>query len=250
MTPASTVVRVAPDRFRLGSRRRDPPRTYVGSSGRPPHADGAAPLDEAALLALRHPASRVLGAVDGRARRRASPGCTTAPSTWWSRRRRAARGSVRRWPRRPSRPPVALTAWSHGNHPAAAALAARSGLDRVRDLWVMRRSLVRPPRPRRSGRRGRRTPVPGGRRRGRVPRRQRRRLRPPPRAGRDDPRRPRRPDRRAVVRPGRLLPRLARRTSCSASTGPRCTPSPRRRSARCTSSGSSRTRRAAASAGC
>jgi mycothiol synthase len=35
----------------------------------------------------------------------------------------------------------ALTAWSHGNHPAAAALARDLGFDRVRDLWVMRRSL-------------------------------------------------------------------------------------------------------------
>jgi mycothiol synthase len=34
-----------------------------------------------------------------------------------------------------------VTAWSHGNHPAAAALAARSGFTRVRDLWVMRRPL-------------------------------------------------------------------------------------------------------------
>jgi mycothiol synthase len=32
-------------------------------------------------------------------------------------------------------------AWSHGNHPAAAALAATHGFDRVRDLWVMRRPL-------------------------------------------------------------------------------------------------------------
>ena len=34
-----------------------------------------------------------------------------------------------------------LSAWSHGNHPAAAALAASHGLTRVRDLWVMRRPL-------------------------------------------------------------------------------------------------------------
>jgi len=33
-------------------------------------------------------------------------------------------------------------AWSHGDHPAAAALARRTGFDRVRDLWVMRRSLA------------------------------------------------------------------------------------------------------------
>ncbi|WP_241153754.1 mycothiol synthase [Nocardioides pantholopis] len=34
-----------------------------------------------------------------------------------------------------------LLAWSHGNHPAAAALAAGHGFARVRDLWVMRRPL-------------------------------------------------------------------------------------------------------------
>jgi mycothiol synthase len=38
----------------------------------------------------------------------------------------------------------ALTAWSHGNHPAAAALAAAHGWDRVRDLWVMRRDTAVP----------------------------------------------------------------------------------------------------------
>lgn len=36
---------------------------------------------------------------------------------------------------------VELTAWSHGNHPAAARLAAALGAERVRDLWVMRRPL-------------------------------------------------------------------------------------------------------------
>ena len=38
----------------------------------------------------------------------------------------------------------ATTAWSHGNHPAAARLAASHGWDRVRDLWVMRRDVSRP----------------------------------------------------------------------------------------------------------
>jgi len=33
-----------------------------------------------------------------------------------------------------------LTAWSHGDHPAAAALAASHGWQRARELWVMRRS--------------------------------------------------------------------------------------------------------------
>jgi mycothiol synthase len=40
-----------------------------------------------------------------------------------------------------ARVPGRLSAWSHGNHPAAAALADRLGFDRVRDLWVMRRPL-------------------------------------------------------------------------------------------------------------
>src|SRR6478735_9219067 len=33
-------------------------------------------------------------------------------------------------------------AWSHGDHPGAAALARRTGFDRVRELRVMRRSLA------------------------------------------------------------------------------------------------------------
>ena len=37
-----------------------------------------------------------------------------------------------------------LNAWSHGNHPAASVLADRLGFARVRDLWVMRRSLREP----------------------------------------------------------------------------------------------------------
>lgn len=38
--------------------------------------------------------------------------------------------------------PQLTQAWSHGNHPAAARLAARHGWTRVRDLWVMRRALT------------------------------------------------------------------------------------------------------------
>ncbi len=36
--------------------------------------------------------------------------------------------------------PGLLSAWSHGDHPGAVALAAQYGFDRVRDLWVMRRA--------------------------------------------------------------------------------------------------------------
>ena len=38
-------------------------------------------------------------------------------------------------------PASELSAWSHTNHPAAARLAGSLGFARVRDLWVMRRSL-------------------------------------------------------------------------------------------------------------
>lgn len=37
-----------------------------------------------------------------------------------------------------------VAAWSHGDHPAAARLAAASGLERVRELWVMRRPTSAP----------------------------------------------------------------------------------------------------------
>jgi mycothiol synthase len=39
---------------------------------------------------------------------------------------------------------IPITAWSHGNHPAAAALAARVGLEAVRELWLMRRLSAEP----------------------------------------------------------------------------------------------------------
>ena len=35
-----------------------------------------------------------------------------------------------------------VSAWSHGDHPAAAVLAGRYGLRRARELWVMRRSAA------------------------------------------------------------------------------------------------------------
>jgi mycothiol synthase len=41
-----------------------------------------------------------------------------------------------------SKHPEVRRAWSHGDHPSAAALARHTHFDRVRELWVMRRSLV------------------------------------------------------------------------------------------------------------
>ena len=92
-------------------------------------ADGADPLDEAALLALRHPAwagsDLWTAGADGFAWRHdgaldlvVDPGVPRP-----GRRRRARRGGRRRRP-------GPLTAWSHGNHPAAAALAPRLRLRR------------------------------------------------------------------------------------------------------------------------
>jgi mycothiol synthase len=37
-----------------------------------------------------------------------------------------------------------LRLWSHGDHPAAAALAGSLGYDRIRSLWLMRRDLTAP----------------------------------------------------------------------------------------------------------
>lgn len=41
-------------------------------------------------------------------------------------------------------PAARITAWSHGNHPAASVLGPALGFSRVRDLWVMRRSMADP----------------------------------------------------------------------------------------------------------
>lgn len=38
----------------------------------------------------------------------------------------------------------AESAWSHGDHPAARALATRHGFERTRELWVMRRPVATP----------------------------------------------------------------------------------------------------------
>ncbi len=99
-------------------------------------ADGAEPLDEALWLALRHAAPDIVVheeaggfsllydgelavVVTPEARGAGVGGRLVADAL------AGVVGPVR--------------AWSHGGHPAAAALAARHGFARVRDLWVMRR---------------------------------------------------------------------------------------------------------------
>ena len=139
---------------------------------------------------------------------RTASGCGTAetctssstPTRRGHGRRRAPAGHLRRTTGQ-------LRAWSHGNHPAAARLAARHGFERVRDLWVMRRPATRA-----AARAGRPAdPALPRRRRRRAAAGQRGGLRPPPRAGGAGRGRPRGPDGGAVVGPGRAAGRHRRR---------------------------------------
>ncbi len=147
MTPSSAVAPVGPDDF-------------VWTSGTGPAADlrrvvagaavedGADPLDEAALLALRRGlgSSRLWSAgTQGFAWRHDDAlDVVVAPAA-------RGRGLGAALTAAGTADPGPLTTWSHGNHPAAAALAGRYGFDRVRDLWVMRRGLddlpAQPPAP-------------------------------------------------------------------------------------------------------
>ncbi|KRE97251.1 mycothiol synthase [Nocardioides sp. Soil774] len=97
-------------------------------------ADGASPLDEAASMALADGRARVVVADggfallhDGDLSLAVHPehrGCGVG-SALLARAESAYDD---------------MTAWSHGDHPAAARLAASHGWERVRDLWVMRRA--------------------------------------------------------------------------------------------------------------
>ena len=105
-------------------------------------ADGAAPLDEATWRALRHRPESVrtwtrddgfalllddeLGLAVRPAARGRGLGAQLLDEAL------AAYGDG------------ALSAWSHGDHPAAARLAAARGFERVRSLWVLRRPAALP----------------------------------------------------------------------------------------------------------
>lgn len=109
-------------------------------------ADGAAPLDEAAWLALRHHPERVRSWVraDGFALLvGADLSLVVHPD---------ARGHglgtalleealAETSTEASTEASTGLEAWSHGDHPAAAALARSHGFERVRELWVMRRAV-------------------------------------------------------------------------------------------------------------
>ena len=143
MTPASTVTRVAPADF--GWSRDEGPAAAVRQVVESATVeDGAAPLDEAALLALGHglgSSTLWTARADGFAwRRDGALDLVVAPGA-------RGHGLGAALAAAATAAPGPLTAWSHGNHPAAAALAARLGFHRVRDLWVMRRALSDLPAP-------------------------------------------------------------------------------------------------------
>ncbi|MCW2797006.1 mycothiol synthase [Nocardioides sp.] len=105
-------------------------------------ADGQDPLDEASLLQLKNhglAAARLwLAGSDGFAFLHSGQvDLAVAPAA-----RRRGLGSELADAAVGMDGPV--QAWSHGDHPAAGRLAAAHRLDRVRELWVMRRPMTRP----------------------------------------------------------------------------------------------------------
>jgi len=101
--------------------------------------DGAAPLDEATWRALRHRPETVRSwsTDDGVALLIGDEmSLVVRPDA----RGRGVGGELLA----DALPAGPVSAWSHGDHPAAAALARRHGFERVRSLWVMRRPTSTP----------------------------------------------------------------------------------------------------------
>ncbi len=102
--------------------------------------DGAEPLDEGAWRRLRHHYAELDVRVEGD-----DAGFTIVDGDLLhlvvhpDHRRRGLGGQL--LDRALGAHPETRLAWSHGDHPAAAALGRRTGFARVRELWVMRRSL-------------------------------------------------------------------------------------------------------------
>ena len=107
--------------------------------------DDAEPLDEAAWLALRHPERHVVDLTSTDVAFALVLDRSVSLVVHPAHRRRGHGGRL--LVEALARHPGPLTAWSHGNHPAAAALAARHRFERVRDLWVLRRAADPAPPP-------------------------------------------------------------------------------------------------------
>jgi mycothiol synthase len=136
------AVEVAPDEFAWAST--EGPAALVESVRRRCRgADGHDPLDEAAALRLKHHGlegdSRLwVAGADGFAFRHGpAVDLAVAPES-------RGRGHGAALAAAAAADPASLRAWSHGDHPAAANLAAAHGFDRARELWVMRRRAAAP----------------------------------------------------------------------------------------------------------
>jgi mycothiol synthase len=104
--------------------------------------DGVAPLDEATLLALRHDSAGVRRWVRDRAFALVVGTDLSLVVHPEARRRGQGRALLDDVLAEVGR--ADLRAWSHADHPGAARLATTHGFDRVRELWVMRRSSAVP----------------------------------------------------------------------------------------------------------
>jgi len=101
--------------------------------------DGAAPLDEATLLTLRHHPERTRAWVEDDGFALLSGDELSLVVRPDARGHGLGRALLER--ALAAAGPGELLAWSHGHHPAAGALASTSGFAPVRELWVMRRPL-------------------------------------------------------------------------------------------------------------
>ncbi|MCM0622683.1 mycothiol synthase [Nocardioides bruguierae] len=104
-------------------------------------ADGTAPLDEATRMTLRHHPDEVTALVEDEGFALLTGGEITLVVDPEHRGRGVGARLLGRLLEGVEGP---LAAWSHADHPAARALAAHHGFERVRELWVMRRPASEP----------------------------------------------------------------------------------------------------------
>ena len=106
--------------------------------------DGVAPLDEATLLTLRNRPedATIWGDVRGFGLLVSTGSATEGELSLVVLTQHRGVGLGRQLLLRAPSLPAGTTAWSHGDNPAAAALAAKQGWERTRELWVMRRPVA------------------------------------------------------------------------------------------------------------